>query len=205
MLICRFEEARDGFIAEFARRYLTGKKILELGCGNGDRTKLFYEVCDVVGIDIVDKLSKERKRNFDFLLADATKLPFRDNSFDAVVSFDVIEHILDDQKFVAEAFRVCKKKGYLVLGTPNRLRLSNRVRSLLGKKITYPYCLGPNTVHVREYTQEELLRLLKTIGFVGECMAVYIGLVGKINRGLRVFPRSIAPLAQYLLFIGYKP
>lgn len=138
-------------------------------------------------------------------MADATKLPFHDCSFDALVSFDVIEHILDDNKFVAEAFCVCKKKGYLVLGTASRLRLSNNLRSLLRKKIAYPCRLGPNTVHVREYTRKQLTSLLKNVGFVGKCIYIWVGLVGRIDKGLKTFPSSIASYAHYLLFIGYKP
>jgi len=205
MLICRFEEERDSLIANFAKNNLAGKKILELGCGTGDRTKLFYDVSDVIGIDIADKVSEKRKRKFDFLLADATELPFRDNSFDAVVSFDVIEHILDDKKFVAETFRVCKRKGYLFLGTPHKLRLSNRLRSLFGKKIVYPRCLGPNTIHLREFTREQLTSIVTNVGFAGECMFIWVGFVGRIDKGLRMFPSFIAPFAQYLLFLGYKP
>ena len=205
MLVCRFDEARDGLVVDFASRNLVGKKILELGCGSGDRTKLFYDVSQVIGVDIVDRVSVERKRKFGFFLADATWLPFRNESFDAVVSFDVIEHISDDKQFITEAFRVCKKKGYVVLGTPNRLRLSNRLSRLLGKKIVYPYCLGPNTVHVREYTQEQFTSLCKNVGFEGECVCIWVGLVGRIDRGLTIFPNSIASLVQYLLFLGNRP
>ena len=205
MFVCRFDEALGGLVADFASRNLVGKKILELGCGSGGRTKLFYNVSQVIGVDIMDWVSVERKRNFGFFLADATKLPFRNESFDAVVSFDAIEHISDDKQFVTEAFRVCKKRGHVVLGTPNRLRLSNRLRCLLGKKMVYPCCLGPNCVHVREYTQEQFTSLCKNVGFVGECMCIWVGFVGRPDRGLTIFPNSIASLAQYLLFIGNRP
>jgi ubiquinone/menaquinone biosynthesis C-methylase UbiE len=153
----------------------------------------------------LDRVRVERRRKFGFFLADATQLPFRNESFDAVVSFDVVEHIWDDKQFVTEAFRVCKERGYLILGTPNRLRLSNRLRCLLGEKIVYPCCLGSNTVHVREYVQEQLSSLCKNVGFVGECICIWVGLVGRIDRGLTIFPNSIASLAQYLLFLGKRP
>lgn len=179
--------------------------MLELGCGNGDRTQLFYNVGQVTGIDIVDKVSLQRKSKFNFFLADATALPFENESFDAVVSFDVIEHIPADEQFVNEAFRVCKKGGFVVLGTPNRLRLSNRLMHLIGKPIRYPYFLGPDTIHLREYTWEQFDSICKTRGLVGNCLSIWIGLAGKIDRGFATFPSSIKSLAQYLLFIGYKP
>lgn len=147
----------------------------------------------------------ERKDKFVFSLADATNLPFGDKSFDAVVSFDVVEHILDDKQFISEAFRVCKKGGYLVLGTPNRLRLSNRLMNLLGKRIVYPYYLGPNTIHVREYTKAEFASLCENAGLVGACVNLWLGLVGKIDVGLRVFPNSFSSLTQYLIFVGNRP
>jgi ubiquinone/menaquinone biosynthesis C-methylase UbiE len=205
MFICGFDEARDELVTNSVARNLIGKRILELGCGSGDQTRLFYDASQVVGVDIMDKVSLERKGRFSFFLADAERLPFRNESFDAVMSFDVVEHILDDIQFVTETFRVCKKKGYVVVGTPNQLRLSNRLRSLLGKRIVYPCSLGPNTVHVREYTKERLASLCKNVGFVGECMCMWVGLVGRIDRGLTIFPNSIASLAQYLLFLGKKP
>lgn len=205
MFICRFDTARDELVNDFINRNLVGKKILELGCGSGDRTQLFYDVSTVIGVDIKSRVSLERKHKFVFSLADATKLPFGDECFDAVVSFDVVEHILDDRQFFSEAFRVCKRGGCVVLGTPNRLRLSNRLMGLLGKKIVYPYYLGPDTIHVREYTRAEFASMCENAGLVGECICIWLGLVGKIDSGLAVFPNSFSSLTQYLLFVGNRP
>jgi ubiquinone/menaquinone biosynthesis C-methylase UbiE len=204
MLVCKFDQARDRLIKNFFNNHLSGKKILELGCGSGDRTKLFYDYSEVIGIDIKNKIDYSRKNKFEFLMSDATKLPFKDESFDAVVSFDVIEHIWNDKEFVSEAYRVCKSGGYVILGTPNRVRLSNRLMPLFGKKITYPYCLGPDTIHVREYTRSQFTSLCKSTRLIGECVSIWIGLVGRFDRGLPIFPRFVSSLAQYLLFIGYK-
>lgn len=166
MLICRFEKARDGLISEFAKKYLVGQRTLEIGCGKGDRTKLFYTFSNqVIGVDIVDKAKNEHKNNFLFLLADARGLPFASGTFDAVVSFDVIEHIEDDKAAVDEIFRVCKRGGFLLLGTPNRLRLSNRLYALIGRRVTYPYCLSSETIHLREYIMTELINLVQSSGF----------------------------------------
>jgi len=205
MLISRFDDACNKVVLDFVNHNLIGKKILELGCGSGNRTKLFYDACEVAGVDIVDKVSLERKSKFNFFLADATALPFADESFDAVVSFDVVEHILADRQFVREAFRVCAKGGFVVLGTPNRLRLSNRLMRLAGRPIKYPYYLGPDTIHLREYTREQFDSLCKDSGLVGNCLSIWVGLVGRINLGLAIFPSSFASLVQYLLFIGFKP
>lgn len=205
MFIRRFEVTRDTIISDFAKHKLFGKEILELGCSSGDRTKLFYDVGQVTAVDIINKISLQKKKKFNLFLADATALPFQDESFDGVLSFDVVEHILDDQHFMSEAFRVCKKGGFVVVGTPNRLRLANTVKRLIGKPVSYPYYLSHDVIHVREYTLEQFDSLCKGYGFVGNCMSIWVGLVGKIDRGFAIFPPSLASLAQYLLFIGYKP
>ena len=203
-IITRFEVARDTLISKFVE-VLDSKLVLELGCSTGGRTKLLYKESQLVGVDIADKLSMEQKKQFSFLLADATALPFRDESFDAVLSFDVIEHVEADQLFVQEAFRVCKSGGPIMLGTPNRLRLSNRLLRLIGKPVCYPYYLGVDVIHLREYSHEQLLSLCRDAGLVGHCLDIWVGLVGKLDKGFAVFPQVFASLAQYLLFIGYKP
>lgn len=177
---------------------------MELGCGSGDRTKLFYDYSEVIGIDIKNKTTSSRKHKFEFLIPDATKLPFKDESFDAVVSFDVVEHVWNDKEFVSEAYRVCKSGGYVILGTPSRVRLSNRLTPLFGKKITYPYYLGPDTIHVREYTRSQFRSPCESASLIGECVSIWIGIVGRIDRGLPIFPRFVSSLVQYLLFIGYE-
>jgi len=205
-IFSRFEYARDGFITEFAKKYLVGKKILEIGCGEGDRTKLFYTVANqVIGVDIVNKVKKEHKNHFSFLLADGKKLPFQNEYFDAIVSFDVIEHIEDDKAVANEMFRVCKRGGFLLLGTPNRLRLSNRLYVLIGKRILYPYYLGPETIHIREYTMQSLTFLIEKGGFkVCTKSYIWLGLVGRIDLGLCMFPKIFNECAQYLLIVAKK-
>jgi SAM-dependent methyltransferase len=204
MLISQFDKCRDKLIDTFISR-LKGKTVLELGCGSGDRTKLFYNVSSAVGVDIKYRVPFERKGKFTFSLADATALPFIDESFDAVVSFDVIEHIIDDKSFVSEVYRVCKKGGFVLLGTPNRLRLSNRLLSFVGKPVTYPYYLGPDTIHVREYTEMELYSVCKDSRLVGECFGLWVGLVGRIDKGLTFYPSFLSSFTQYIFFIGSKP
>jgi SAM-dependent methyltransferase len=65
--------------------------------------------------------------------------------FDFVISFQVIEHIKDDQLFISEAHRVLKKGGKLLLSTPNKLTSLTR-----------------NPFHVREYTAAELYSRAQT-------------------------------------------
>lgn len=81
--------------------------------------------------------------NVEFRQAVVPPLDFPDRSFDCVISFQVIEHIRRDLDFVAEAARVLRPGGLLVLTTPNA-----------------PMSLTRNPWHVREYTADQLRNLL---------------------------------------------
>lgn len=201
-----FESTRDiDVIAKFAK-ILSGKKVLEIGCGGCERTALFKNAgCQVTSVDIIDV----RKSNFtiegdNFFLADGRSLPFVSETFDAVVSFDVIEHIDYDELFLNNAYRVCKKGGYLMLGTPNRNRLSNRFRQILGKRICYPLDLGGNCIHLREYTMNELSRLVKSTGFkVKKEEYIWLGLLEL--GGFKYFPTFLNEWVQSLIVLAIKP
>ena len=81
---------------------------------------------------------------------EAAKLPFEDDFFDVVVSFETIEHIIDYDKFVLEIKRVLKPGGQLILSTPNRL-----ATKILAIK---------NPYHIKEFSPDELKTALKTFG-----------------------------------------
>lgn len=156
------------YIKEKATGYCN-LKTLDVGCGTGFYTHFFAEKNEVIGIDLQEVIEKEY-RNFDFQKANATNLPFQDCTFDLVISFDVIEHIENDKKMMAEAYRVLKKGGEVFLGTPNKLRLSHFLLKLIGRPVKYPLDLGTSEdlgeiIHIREYTAEELKGLAKKAGF----------------------------------------
>ena len=94
---------------------------------------------------------------------DDDNLPFSDNYFDLVFSIDVIEHVSDDKKFLAEQIRILKSGGEIILGTPNYYRVSNLILFLLGM-LKYPRKLGVDNygdiIHLREYKRSQLVELL---------------------------------------------
>lgn len=95
-------------------------KILNIGAGTGDDLELLnkYGKNYVIDIDknalsvIDNKLCEEKK------VANACDLPYDNNFFDVVVSFDVFEHINDDKKAVGEVYRVLKENGVLIFTVP---------------------------------------------------------------------------------------
>ena len=100
-------ETVRGFIETFGLR---DKRVLEVGAGSG---LLQDSVADYTGLDI----STTARRFFHkpFVEASATDMPFPDNSFDALLSIWVLEHIPNPEKALLEMRRVVKPSGYLFL------------------------------------------------------------------------------------------
>lgn len=106
----------------------TDSSILEIGCNIGTLAHMLHSAgySNLHAIDITSSaiaLGKEQyKEIFEFIdVFDGHKLPFRDESFDVVVSFDVIEHIPDVDEHFQEVRRVLKKGGRYIYQTPNKL------------------------------------------------------------------------------------
>lgn len=130
-----------------AEEMVTGD-LLEIGCGEGRGVELLapkvvtYTAVDKIE-EVVQSLSLKFK-NSRFIQANIPPLPFEDNSFDSIVSFQVIEHIKDDNKYLQEIHRILKPGGKAYISTPNI-------------KLT----LSRNPWHIREYTANELTELCK--------------------------------------------
>jgi len=106
-------------------------KILDVGCGAGFHTnKLSSQgFINVSGLDI-SKQSLEVAKKFDetksvkYYEGDAYSLPFDDNSFDAIISMDFLEHVDEPERVIKEISRVTKKGGIFFFHTFNRNWLS---------------------------------------------------------------------------------
>jgi ubiquinone/menaquinone biosynthesis C-methylase UbiE len=117
--------------------------LLEVGCGEGRGISwLIPKVENYFAIDKIREIVEGLTMKFPkgkFISANIPPLPYPDNSFDCVVSFQVIEHIADDDLFLKEISRVLKPEGLALITTPNR-----------------PMSLSRNPWHEREYTADEL-------------------------------------------------
>lgn len=100
------------------------KYVLDVGCGTGRTACLLAKKyrCKVVGVDITPsmlKWSRERAKEMgvearvEFKVADAQKLPFEDNLFDAVICESVLAFVEDKGKAISEFVRVTKPGGYI--------------------------------------------------------------------------------------------
>jgi len=120
--------ARLKFSTKFVKdSNIKNKKVLDIGCGFGwfELNVLSRGVKEIAGIEISLEDLKTAKNNIEdkraiFKVGGALKLPFKDNYFDMVVAWEVIEHIpknTEDQMF-KEVNRVLKKNGVFYLSTP---------------------------------------------------------------------------------------
>lgn len=129
-----------------AANLLRGGRVLDIACGTGYGLSMLAEHARVVGVDVNTGAAVTARNHTrePVLLGDGRKLPFRDQSFDAAVSFETIEHLQHRELFISELARVLTASGVLILSTPN----ANHTKPSDGKP--------RNPFHVHEYTPEEL-------------------------------------------------
>ncbi len=109
---------------EFARQFCKDKVVLDAACGVGYGSNYLADVAgEIIGLDISREAiayAKEhyQRQNIHFEIADIHKLNFHDGYFDAVCSFETVEHLDNLQIFLAEVRRVLKKGGVFIVSTP---------------------------------------------------------------------------------------
>jgi SAM-dependent methyltransferase len=133
----------------FALPYIENKTVLDIACGTGYGLGFMKEKAKrVVGVDVSIEAAKEAKNHCDektsVLLGDGLRLPFEDESYDVITSFETLEHIHERDKFLLELKRVMRNDGLLILSTPN----ANYTKPVNG----IPF----NPHHIFEYKPEEL-------------------------------------------------
>lgn len=104
-------------------------RILDLGCGIGLSLHILAQIFpNIIGCDIdekalqaCDKILKEvGVKSIGLKKYNGHKLPFPDNTFDAVLSIEVIEHVKSPNLMLKEIERVLKREGFLIITTPNK-------------------------------------------------------------------------------------
>ena len=112
----------------FASGYVKAKNILDLGCGSGYGSSFLSKsgrADHVIGGYVSENAIKTASRMFQnnklsFVWLDATALPFRNDSFDIVVSLEVIEHLVEYRIYLQEVKRVLRSYGTFICSTPNK-------------------------------------------------------------------------------------
>jgi ubiquinone/menaquinone biosynthesis C-methylase UbiE len=110
---------------EFALDHCLGKFVLDVACGTAYGSTILAQsgAAHVVGVDIsVEGIASNGKRPERLALAsgDACRLPFDDETFEVVVSFETIEHLVNPELLLIEISRVLKPGGICICSSPNR-------------------------------------------------------------------------------------
>ena len=138
----------------FVRPFLRGKRVLDAACGEGYGSALLAsEAGSVLGMDIDETAIAHARARYGahatlaFERGDATSLALDAASFDAVVSFETLEHVAAQESLIAGFARVLREDGVLFVSSPDKRTYSD----LAGFR---------NEFHVRELYRDELLALL---------------------------------------------
>jgi SAM-dependent methyltransferase len=138
----------------FAARWAAGREVVDVACGEGYGSALLARsAARVTGIDVSAQAVDHASRAYDgvanlrFVRASCAALPLAAASADLAVSFETIEHIGEQERFLDELARVLRPDGVLVLSCPNKVEYSDKRHYA-------------NEFHVRELYREELAALV---------------------------------------------
>ncbi|QKK01724.1 MAG: class I SAM-dependent methyltransferase [Pseudomonadota bacterium] len=137
----------------WAAGLVRGRRVLDAACGEGYGSQLLARTArSVTGIDI-DQATVEHARSrygserLGFDCGDCTRLPYDDDAFEVVVSFETLEHLEAQDDLLSEFRRVLRPDGFVLLSSPDR--------SIYSDERGYD-----NPFHVRELYRDELEALL---------------------------------------------
>jgi ubiquinone/menaquinone biosynthesis C-methylase UbiE len=138
----------------FASRWVAGKRVLDIACGEGYGSALLARrATQVTGVDVSQQAIDHAKRTYpdlgkvEFKVGSCTAIPAPDAAFDVAVSFETLEHIAEQEQFLAELARVLKPDGLLLISCPNKAEYTDK----RGTK---------NEFHVKELYRDEFAALV---------------------------------------------
>lgn len=147
-----------------------GGNILDIGSADGTFSKVILDKSKadlLTGVDVlqtsVDWANRHWKKNkrLKFLVADAHKLPFKNDSFDAVFALEVLEHVHKPRGVLREIKRVLKRSGYAILLVPSE--------SILFKIVWFLWHFSGRMVwkdtHLQSFRNDSLIRVTEQLGF----------------------------------------
>jgi len=177
---------------ELFRRYVggPGRRVLDLGCRDGALTQAYATGNEVVGVDADrEALAEAEKLGIETRWADLDEpLPLEQASFDVVVAGELLEHLRDPRRVVADVQRLLRPGGTFVGSVPNAYRLKNRLRFLAGRKPE------DDPTHLQMFSAEDVRTLLA--GFEDPQLHFIAG---------RLVPLHARLFANDIVFAGRKP
>ncbi|MCX6794942.1 MAG: methyltransferase domain-containing protein [Candidatus Falkowbacteria bacterium] len=133
-------------------------------------------------------------------------LPFPAESFNLIFHQDVIEHVEKPFLFLSEQYRVLRKGGTLIFGTPNLFRPANLLKLIFGK-LKFPVKIGYNLeigdyIHIQEFYEQQVKILLQEVGFENIAVKYCFFGIHPLNITVSKYPTSKIgrSLCHYLMF-----
>jgi SAM-dependent methyltransferase len=159
-----------------------GDLILDAPCGRGFYLNMFRYVsnCKLVGLELDWEIINKAQRNVGHLKrmmlnnANLYALPYPNNTFDAAVLSEVLEHVDDDVRALREVYRVLKPNGVIAITVPNANYpfwwdpINKTLETLFNTHIQHGPLAGIWANHVRLYTPDTLRKGVLEAGFVVE-------------------------------------
>jgi len=138
-----------------AARWCANMRTLDAACGEGYGSALLANTASSVeAVDLSEGAVEHACQRYghieelNFQVADCTSLPFSDNEFDCVVSFETLEHLAAQDQLLAEFRRVLKPDGFLILSSPDKAIYADQQNT-------------SNEFHIGELYRDELEDLIK--------------------------------------------
>jgi ubiquinone/menaquinone biosynthesis C-methylase UbiE len=115
--------------------FFSGKRVLEVGCGNGYTLGKYAQAgAEVYGIDVTETAVDISRKRFeyqrlkgDFIVGNAEDLPYENNFFDCICSMGALHHVPDTEKAVSEIHRCLRPGGRLIVMVYHRDSIPYRV------------------------------------------------------------------------------
>ena len=186
-----------------ANENLKGKKLLDAGCGTGwFSAESVRRGARVTSMDLGKQLLNEvaKKTDSKRIVGSILDMPFQNNTFDYVISSEVIEHVTNPALALQEMHRVIKPKGILVLTTPNKFWYFSLIIARFFKLRPYQ---GLENWH----SYGELKTLLQKTGFQIKTMYgihAFPFVIPLFNPVLDMLHSLKKPLAPFMVNIAVK-
>jgi glycosyltransferase involved in cell wall biosynthesis len=162
-----WQRRRHSIVLLWARGF---ERILDAGCGS---SVIVQSLNNVIAMDInFGKIRFLRRHAIPVAQGSAFALPFKDQSFDCLISSEVIEHVPLDDALFTEMRRVLKPGATLIIGTPDYATIGWRtIEPIYGFVMPWGY----KDEHITHYTHASLQEILKRHGFNVEETAYVAG------------------------------
>lgn len=194
---------------ELVLKNVKNPMILDVGCGTGGTSNAFLKLGNLIGTDFSFAALKlaSKKGLENIFRSTLTDIPLKNNSFDVITAFDVIEHVKDDSTVLLELKRLIKYNGHLVITVP-----------------AFQFLWSEHDValsHFRRYTISTLTKVLNDSGFEIVRISYFVSFIfppyalyriltrNSINKEKpktvkRTFPKSINNLFLKFILIENK-